>query len=43
MEQDPEILQDFTHGDLRTDAVYSCENEIVFNHDAEFVFGSGSC
>ncbi|MHA1942151.1 MAG: glycosyltransferase [Candidatus Hodarchaeales archaeon] len=36
-----DFSKDFTHGDLRTDAVYSCENEIVFNHDADFVFGSG--
>lgn len=36
-----DFSKDFTHGDLRTDAVYSCENEIVFNHDADFVFGKG--
>lgn len=36
-----DFSKDFTHGDLRTDAVYSCENEIVFNHDADFVFGLG--
>lgn len=36
-----DFSKDFTHGDLRTDAVYSCKNEIVFNHDADFVFGKG--
>lgn len=36
-----DFSKEFTHGDLRTDAVYSCENEIVFNHDADFIFGSG--
>lgn len=36
-----DFSKDFTHGDLRTDVVFSCENEIVFNHDADFVFGTG--
>lgn len=36
-----DFSKNFTHGDLRTNAVSSCENEIVFNHDADFVFGHG--
>ena len=36
-----DFSRNFSHGDLRTDTVRSCRNEIVFNHDADFVFGKG--
>jgi glycosyltransferase involved in cell wall biosynthesis len=39
--EERDFSKDFTLGDLRTKAVHSCSNEIVFNHDADFVFGKG--
>jgi glycosyltransferase involved in cell wall biosynthesis len=36
-----DFSKDFTIADVFGDAVKECTNEIVFRHDADFVFGSG--
>lgn len=36
-----DFSKDFTIADVFGDAVKECSNEIVFRHDADFVFGSG--
>jgi len=36
-----DFSKDFTIADVFGDAVKECTNEIVFRHDADFIFGSG--
>lgn len=36
-----DLSKDFTIADVFGDAVQGCENDIVFRHDADFIFGKG--
>ena len=41
MTEKRDFSKDFTIADLFGNAVSGCSNEIVFRHDADFIFGSG--